>query len=56
MQVGPSPHAKALMLPAKCPAVVRKLFVSCTQMDPDKRPAAQALVEWLRADMAASKR
>eukprot|EP00878_Enallax_costatus_P029679 GHUV01032221.1.p1 GENE.GHUV01032221.1~~GHUV01032221.1.p1 ORF type:complete len:166 (+),score=33.11 GHUV01032221.1:452-949(+) len=51
-QVGPSPNAKAMTLPAKCPAVARKLFMACTQMDPERRPGAQTLVEWLRADMA----
>lgn len=51
-QVGPSPNAKAMTLPAKCPAVARKLFTACTQMDAERRPGAQVLVEWLRADVA----
>lgn len=54
-QVGPSPNAKAMTLPARCPAVARKLFVACTQMDPERRPGAQQLVEWLRADIAAGR-
>jgi hypothetical protein len=55
LQVGPSPNAKAMALPARCPAVARKLFVACTQMDPERRPCAQQLVEWLRADIAQSR-
>lgn len=55
LQVGPSPNAKAMALPARCPAVARKLFVACTQMDPERRPQAQQLVEWLRADIASSR-
>jgi hypothetical protein len=55
LQVGPSPNAKAMTLPAKCPPVARKLFMACTQMDPEKRPVAQTLVEWLRADMQANR-
>lgn len=55
MQVGPSPNAKAMTLPAKCPPVARKLFMACTQMDPERRPGAQTLVEWLRADMVANR-
>jgi hypothetical protein len=55
LQVGPSPNAKAMTLPAKCPPVARKLFMACTQMDPERRPVAQTLVEWLRADMQANR-
>eukprot|EP00879_Flechtneria_rotunda_P017662 GHRR01018514.1.p1 GENE.GHRR01018514.1~~GHRR01018514.1.p1 ORF type:complete len:217 (+),score=59.35 GHRR01018514.1:42-692(+) len=54
-QVAPSPTAKAMALPVKCPTVARKIFTACTQMDPERRPAAQTLVEWLRADMSANR-
>jgi serine/threonine protein kinase len=51
-RAGPAANSKAMMvLPPACPTAARKLFAACTQVDPEQRPTAQQLVEWLRADM-----
>jgi hypothetical protein len=50
--MGAGASGRALSLPARCPAIARRIFTACTQMDPEKRPTAHQLVEWLRADMA----
>jgi len=50
--MGAGAGGRALSLPARCPAIARRIFTACTQMDPEKRPTAHQLVEWLRADMA----
>jgi serine/threonine protein kinase len=51
-QMGAGASGRALSLPARCPAIARRIFTACTQMDPEKRPTAFQLVEWLRADAA----
>lgn len=51
-QMGAGASGRALSLPARCPAIARRIFTACTQMDPEKRPTAHQLVDWLRADMA----
>ncbi|KAK9807719.1 hypothetical protein WJX72_007116 [[Myrmecia] bisecta] len=47
MQPGTGQH-KTLELPATCPPIAARIFVECTRMDPDARPTAQQIVEWLR--------
>jgi hypothetical protein len=37
-----------MVMPSKCPPVARKVFQACTNSDPDQRPTAQQLVQWLR--------
>lgn len=45
MQAGTS---KSLQLPADCPPVAARIFTECTHTEPDCRPSAQRVVEWLR--------
>ena len=39
---------KSLQLPAGCPPVAARIFTECTHTEPDCRPSAQQVVEWLR--------
>lgn len=41
-------HGPTLELPRIAPAIAAHLFVQCTHMDPDLRPSAGQIVEWLR--------
>lgn len=45
MQAG---TAKSLQLPVDCPPVAARIFSECTHTEPDCRPSAQQVVEWLR--------
>ena len=42
------PREKTLELPPSCPGIAKYLFDACTQMNPDDRPSASQIVEWLR--------
>ena len=44
---GPA-RGKTLELPPSCPGIAKYLFDACTQMNPDNRPTASKVVEWLR--------
>lgn len=35
-------------MPPTAPQLARHIFATCTQMDPELRPNAAQLVEWLR--------
>jgi len=41
-------RGKTLELPPNCPSIAKYLFEACTQMNPDNRPTASKIVEWLR--------
>lgn len=41
-------RGKTLELPPNCPGIAKYLFEACTQMNPDNRPTASKIVEWLR--------
>lgn len=45
---------KVPTLSSRAPAVARKLFTACTAADPAKRPTAQQVVAWLKADLLAA--
>lgn len=38
----------AIAMPPTAPQLARHIFATCTQMDPELRPSAAQLVEWLR--------
>lgn len=42
-------HGPTLELPLNSPPVAAHLFLECTQMDPELRPSAAKIVEWLRS-------
>ena len=39
-----------LKLPSVCPAVAARIFYACTQQQPEQRPSALDVVNWLRDD------
>jgi hypothetical protein len=48
--MGQTASGKVMQLPTRAPPVARRIWAGCTMMDPDKRPTAQQIVEWLRTD------
>lgn len=41
-------RGRTLELPPNCPSIAKYLFEACTQMNPNNRPSASKVVEWLR--------
>ena len=41
-------QGQLLRLPRLCPAVAARIFYACTQMNPEERPSALDIVNWLR--------
>eukprot|EP00891_Asterochloris_glomerata_P003410 jgi/Astpho2/3410/e_gw1.00054.45.1_t len=40
--------SSTLQLPAVCPPIAARLFLECTRSEPELRPTAMQIVEWLR--------
>lgn len=50
---GKMPHPGLLILPAHCPSELKRLYMSCVEDDPTKRPtAAEVVVELRKIEMA----
>ena len=52
---GKMPHPGLLILPAHCPADLKRLYSSCVEDDPSKRPSASQVVMQLRKIETAKK-
>lgn len=48
-QMQGSQQGPTLELPMLSPPIAAHLFLECTQMDPELRPTAAKIVEWLRS-------
>lgn len=46
----PSDKGRIMTIPMDAPAVAKKIFFECTQLNGEDRPAMQNIVEWLRSD------